>query len=297
MNTDKKTESFFHDEKLNNTFHEKGYVKFQLFNKQELEELNNFYKQIEKEHTQEGRNFHTTLNSSNESLIKRVNEFILPYYNRNLPKILKNYKHTIAGFLVKDGGENTEMCVHQDWTYVDEEKHSSFNIWVSLDDTNSFNGNLCFIPGSHKFIKSLRGSPNNPLYFEKYLHTAEKYLIDIPTKAGECIVFNQALIHASRGNRSKKARIATILSAYSKDADMLHFYFPKNSNFKKVERYKFSVNSMLEMKKDERPTNVELIDIINYKQIELDEKEFIKFCRKNISIKDQFKIFISALVK
>lgn len=271
------------DKNLNEDFHKNGFVKFPLFSEAELEEIKLFYEKIKKEQCiEEGRSFHTTLNTSNDALIKQVDEFVRPFFEKNLPRFLQNFKLTVGGFLAKDSGRNSEVTIHQDWTFVDESKYESFNLWVSLDKVGKWNGNMQAIPGSHKFAKCLRISPDIPTYFHDYKDKAAEYLVDIPTEAGECVMFYQSLIHASRKNLSSKQRVVSIISAYSAEADLLHFYLPEGKELSEIEKYKISRQSMLDLKKDQKPPHAEFIETVNYTPPNLSWEEFKTKCEQNV---------------
>lgn len=281
---DTSTRQVLSSEKLDEQFHKNGFVKFPLFSKKQINEIKAFYDEIVNEHNVEkGRAFHTTLNTSNRELIHKVNKFLRPYFENTLPKHLKDCKLTIGGFLVKDHGKDSTVTIHQDWTFVDESKFTSFNLWVSLEDTNFYNGNMQFVPGSHQFSKSLRISPDIPGYFVQFPEKAAGYLVDVPSKAGECVMFNQAVIHASRKNLSGKQRVSCVISAYPVEADLLHFYLPKGEPLTKIEKHRITAESMIELKKDQRPSQSELLGYVSYEPTNISPEEFEKKCREFIS--------------
>lgn len=275
-------EQILHSKKLNEQYHNIGYVKFPLFDKDEIMEIKSFYNKIKKDHNIEDRCFHTTMNTSNRNLIDKVNDFLLPYFTRHLPKHLKNYNLTIAGFLIKDPGKQSAVTIHQDLTYVDESRFTSFNLWVSLTDTHLLNGSMQFIPGSHKFYPSLRTSPDIESYFHSFKDKAAEYLVDVPSKAGECVMFNQALIHASRKNVQNQ-RPTCIVSGYSKDAEMLHHFIPIGEPLSKIEQHKISIKSMIEMKKNQRPPHSEFLGYVNYEPPKVSFEEFEQKCLTFVS--------------
>lgn len=265
---------------LQNQIDKKGYVKFPLFDKEEINIIKNFYLLVEKEHKNPNTLFDTTLNTSNRNLIEKTHQFLLPIFEKKLNQYVTNLNFTLAGFLVKHPGEKSAVTIHQDWNYVDESKFSSYSFWVSLDDVSVFNGCMQFIPNSQKFYPSLRVSPDIPDYFDKFKEKAADYLVDVPSKAGECVMFDQALIHASRRNHGKKPRVACILGSYPQEADLLHHYLPEENNLNAIEQYKISVESMISMKKNQRPPFSELLGHVSYTPPKITEKEFINFCKE-----------------
>jgi hypothetical protein len=263
---------------------QKGFTKFQLFDNKEINAIKNFYESIKLKHNiEEGRLFHTTMNTNNHLLIDEVHNFLMPFFETKLKNHVENLNFTLAGFLVKGSGKNSAVTIHQDWNYVDESKFSSYSFWLTLEDTNIFNGCMQFVPGSHKFFPSLRVSPNIPDYFHHFKEKAANYLVDVPSKAGECVMFNQGIIHASRRNYSKKSRVACILGSYPKDADLLHYYLPKGASLSKVEKYRITPLSMIHMKKDERPPFSEFLGYEIQKPLNINFDDFKEKGLKNIS--------------
>lgn len=272
------------NKELNNKLYKDGFVKFKLFDNDEVKAISDFYISVKNEHNVKDTLFHTTLNTSNAELIYKINDFLSPIFEKRLKEHLKSLNQTIIGFLVKSKGPNSAVTIHQDWNYVDEEKFNSFSVWVSLQDTNILNGCMQIIPGSHKFYKTIRTSPNNPEYFHDYKAKAADYLIDVPTKLGECLIFNQSIIHASRKNLSKEDRVSCILGVFPKEAKMLHYYSPTDEPLAKIEQYEINKESMIYMKKDQRPPHSKFIKYVSYVKPIVSEKEFVEKCKNVTSV-------------
>lgn len=279
------------NEILNKTFEERGYVSFPLFSPQEVQEIKKFYATIKGDHTSANSFFHTTLNTSNEHLIRRVNGFLRPYFQKNLATYLEGFELTIAGFLAKDSGPKTMVNMHQDWTYVDEQKFQAFNLWVCLDDTNRRNGCMQFVPYSHRFVDTLRVSPDIPGYFDSFKKEILPYLVDVPTKAGECVIFHQAILHASRKNISGKQRTACISCAYPSAAKLLHYFSPDPPSAGKLEKYEINLESLIQLKKDSRPDPGRLIENLDYNPPKVNLEDFKEYFGQRISVFSRVKFF------
>jgi len=261
-----------------------GYTKFPLFLPEDLKAIKQFHSKIESQHNVEkGRMFHTTMNTNDEQLIELVHQQLFPYFKRHLSSFVNDCKYTLAGFLVKESGKKSAVTIHQDWNYVDESLHSSFSFWVALEDTNVWNGCMQFIPGSRRFFPSLRISPDIPDYFDGFKEMAADYLVNVPSRAGECVMFNQSIIHASRRNFSGRQRIACILGAYPDNADLLHHYRPPENSLDKIEVHRISVRSMIGMKKDQRPPHSKMLGHVSYTPPIVDFKSFEFRCRNSVS--------------
>jgi hypothetical protein len=267
--------NIFINKKLNKQFSHKGYVKFQLFDDKEIEQIRNFYFDNidESQRSQSVHSFHATSCTSDISLIKEVDAFLKPFFLKALKFHIKNCKFIITNYLVKESTKNSQVTPHLDLSFVDEPQNVSFNVWVSLDDCNENSGNLQVVEGSHRFYNGVRVSPDQPKYFDDFQDKLNKYLKNIPTKAGECIVFHHNLIHASSKNKSGKPRVSCIISGYNINTQLYHFFYDK-SNPRKIEKYSVETLSFLELIHDQRPPHSELREIIDYIPYKMPYKEF-----------------------
>jgi hypothetical protein len=267
----------FKSESLNNSFFEKGVVKIQLFNKEQIERILKYYHEnvelMQKSELKES--FHMTSNLSDYQRKKDINDFLTPIYEFELSKHLINYKIAFSGYFVKEASENSEVPAHFDWTFVNEEEHFSFNAWVCLEESNYKNGNMQFIIGSHKFNKTLRVTPWRPHYFNEYQNEIKDYFVDVPTKAGECLIFHHSMIHSSRKNFTNKSRISTVAVAYCADAELIYCHWDEDAPTDKVEKYSMNTDAFLKMEKNQKP-NEKLF------------KEYMEYDIKDLSF-DQFK--------
>lgn len=264
----------FIDTKINNEFQLNGFVKIKLFNEQQVQELKTYYNTKAYKQRVSNDTFHVTSNSNNQTLIKEVTEFLKPIYNQELKKYLKNFELAIGNYLVKESGKNSAVKAHTDTTLVDESKDISFSAWVSLDDADYQTGNMQFIPGSHTFQSSLRVIPDRHQYYEKLQPLLPNYLIDVPTKAGECLIFLHSTIHASRKNNSGKPRIACVFGGHNLGAEQLFYYLPKEAPTDKIEKYKACTQTYLDLIKNEKPLHATFQKYVSYDFSQISLKEF-----------------------
>jgi len=264
----------FVKKQLNEDFSIKGYVKFQLFNNTEIEQIKQYY--IDNiasiQLSKSKHSFHATSCTSDTTLIKQVDDYLKPLFIKALEPHVVNCNYIITNFLVKESVKSSVVTPHLDLSFVDEPENVSFNVWVCLDDCNKKSGNMQIIEGSHKFFNSIRVSPSQPKYFDKYQNELKRYFQNIPTKAGECIVFHHNLIHASSENSIGRPRISCIISGYNKNANLYHYYYDE-SNPGKAEKYEIVPLSLLELIFDQRPPHSNLIDTIDYNQNMMNYKE------------------------
>jgi len=273
------------DSTLNRSLMEDGYVKFPLLSEDMVKELLSFYREhVEpKQKVRGGELFHTTSNASDLQLLNIVNDHLMTTLLPEVQKHLTDCGYTIGNYLVKESGSDSNVPAHQDWLIVEEPAHISFNIWVSLTDAGHNSGNLQFVKGSHKFAHTLRAL-TKPRYFDNLADRIPQYLVDVPTKAGECIVFNQSVIHASRINRSGQSRVSCVIGGYDGAADLLFFY-PDDERPDIIRKYAITRKTLLNMGGDYRPTieSTHLEDI-PFELHPMKAGDFDSLCRKNISL-------------
>lgn len=264
----------FIDSKLNKKFKRDGFIKIPLFNAMQVRELKEFYYSKASQQRVTNDSFHVTSNSNNQDLIKEVTDFLKPLFTQELKRYLKDCEFAIGNYLVKESGKDSAVKAHTDTTLVDESKDMSFSAWVCLEDADYRTGNMQFVPGSHTFRHSLRVIPDRHQYYEGIQHILPDYLIDVPTKAGECLIFLHSTIHASRTNQSGKPRIACVLGGHNKGAEQLFFFLPHGAPNDKIEKYKASTQTYLDLIKNERPQHATFIDYVKYDFSPMSMEEF-----------------------
>ena len=223
--------ALFYEEKLQRSFDLNGYVILPLLSEEDIAKLQN---NLEKELKQTPEGFYSTSFNEDENLKDRLNLEIENIVASNTKSIFKPHQKLGSCYLVKTPGEKGEMPLHQDWTVVEENQFDSVTVWIPLQDVDKKNGAMQVIPGSHKFSKKLR----SPL-FENPLREIEEELradlIDVNLKAGEAIIFSQALIHASPPNLSTTDRVAITYGLIAEEAQLLFYYKNQEGKGEKYE--------------------------------------------------------------
>lgn len=216
--------SIFLDNGLQRSFELNGYVTVPLLSKDEVEQLKVRYLESVQS-TPEG--FYSTSFSKDEKLKSTLDEAIQDSLKNKLDSVFQAHQNLGTCYLSKSPGQAGEMACHQDWTVVDESTYDSLSIWIPLQDVDTDNGALQVIPGSHRFSDIIR-SPFFPNPLGELGDELKKDLVDVPLKAGEAIVFNHALIHASPPNTTEELRLAVTYGIIHKDAQLM--FYAKNED-------------------------------------------------------------------
>lgn len=259
--------SIFKNKSLATQFEKEGFVVVPFFSEIEVSQLQTIYNGLPNNET---LSFESTSFLEDELLKEKINSSVDNVFSSKVNELFENYKTLGTSFLTKRSGENTKMPIHQDWTVVDESQFDSVTCWVPLVDTTVNNGALQVIKGSHKFSTVLRG-PSLPISFSAI--DLSPFLQTLELKAGEALIFNHALIHASHANLSQESRVAVTFGLTNKEAQLLMYYSNKN----KVEKWEMPDDMFLKYPKIRfTPTIGKLVEEFEYVFSKLTLKEINK---------------------
>jgi ectoine hydroxylase-related dioxygenase (phytanoyl-CoA dioxygenase family) len=166
--------------------------------------------------------FHSTINSADERLRDESNRLLEPIGARLVADLLVDHVVVANGFVTKRRGPEGEMRPHQDWTFVDERSHASFNLWMPLVDVDRRNGALCVLPGSHRLAYTIRGTRVSPA-LEQIKPYARDLCRPVPMRAGQVLIHDHRLVHASRENHTRRPRVVASFAAVPRGVQPLHF--------------------------------------------------------------------------
>lgn len=214
----------FRQREIQASFDHNGFVKLPLLTENQSNELFHFFKETQERHAIAGGLHHTTTDTLDQGLMLAVDEKIKSILFPELEKAMFDIKPLAATYHIKETGEGSQTGIHQDPTFVDETLFYSINVWVALQDIGIENGNLFFVPGSHRAVHSLRPMPSFPIYYEQFYHELPKQVVSVPLKKGEAVAFSNATIHGATDNLSGSIRLAATLLVCPKEAEWILYY-------------------------------------------------------------------------
>jgi ectoine hydroxylase-related dioxygenase (phytanoyl-CoA dioxygenase family) len=269
----------FLDKKKQQLFELNGYVVLNLLNSEEIKELSEAYKS---EDFGNPEGFYSTSFSKDEVLKTKLTSLIEAKVEAKAQKILTPFTSLGSCYLAKAPGEKSTMPWHQDWTVVDETQYDSMTIWIALQDVNEQNGAMKVIPGSHRFSDLLR-SPllGNPL--SEIESELEKDAQFVNLKAGQAIIFSQALMHASPPNLSNEKRLAVTYGFIPKTAS-LFFYYKNEAGL--IEKYQVpnTFFKRYNTQIGQRPSDGKLLETRSIKETKITLEEY-KLMKARFSMK------------
>ena len=175
-----------------------------------------------------------------------------------LGDLLVDYEVFYSNYMIKFPGDG-QIEAHQDFNFVDESRHTAFNLWCPLVDTDLGNGGLCVIPGSHNVFRTQRG-PNIPKALTQYNDRLKRYARWLPLVKGQAVIFDHKLIHYSPPNSTGQARVAVQSVLKPREAEAIHCVFDPPTG--RVKAYRIDKSFILESnlwdaRLDDRPLDHE----------------------------------------
>jgi len=218
----------FLDDRLEQHYQEKGYVLIDFVDKEKVAELKSLYDSYYSNLT---TGFFASQYDPNDLSKRDIYQSILKICAESMQQYFYETEPFIASFLVKKANSSSEVSPHLDWTFVDETQYSTVTIWCPLVDCSAVNGTLEVVEGSHQLMRTLRGSPQLPFAYSGYdLYQFSKL---IPVRAGQAVVYNHNLIHASKDNKSTNDRVAIGIGLKPREAPLFHIHQTPEGKLKK----------------------------------------------------------------
>lgn len=197
-----------------------GYVVIPFLSPAEVRELHEFFYAS---HNSIPDGMYATSHSTDFAFRQKMNEKIKATCQRAMAGVFENAVALGGTFMTKSKGEKGSLKPHQDWSIVDEDVFCSYNVWIPLVDVDENNGTIQILPRSHRFIKNIRGL-NISDSFEKVNAELWQYLKPVRMKAGDALVYDHRLIHASGINISDTPRLVIVYGVIPQSAEMRFYY-------------------------------------------------------------------------
>lgn len=267
------------DHRLDEKLLQQGYVVVPFLTKEVVDELKSFYYQ---HHPTQLEGMYATAHHLDIDFRIQMNDFIKSKFEYSIEKHFLNCQPLGGSYIAKYKGNNGSLEPHQDWNLVDEHKSRSFNIWVPLVDLNDKNGAIMIEPGSHLWDFNYR-SANIPFAYPEKVEELWKSMLRLDMKAGEALIYDHRLIHASANNESDEVRLACVFGIIPADTPM--YYYHKNENGD-IEVYDSNPDFFLYGNIFEGPKDLQMINVIKQKdEILSNENGWFYRIKKKLKIK------------
>lgn len=255
------------DKILDQQLLEEGYVIIPFLNEAEVADLKQFYQE---QKIEKPKGLYATAHVDDSAFRSRINDYIKAKNERAIEQYFDDCIPLGGTYIVKGAGEEGELMPHQDWNIVNEDEgHRSFNIWTTLVDTNEDNGAILILEKSHDKMRTFRGA-NIPCAFHQIYDEVWPNMKILPMKAGEALVYDHRLLHASHHNKTEELRLATVYGVISNSAQMKYYYQNNDS----IEEYNCTPDFYINENPFQGPNGLEKTRDISYDFPLLDQSTF-----------------------
>jgi hypothetical protein len=187
-------------------------------------------------------------------LRRSIYEGISAILNPKLDRLVTGYRIFLASFVTKKANStHGKLEPHQDYTLVDQSKDVALNIWVPLCNVDIKNGCMQMVDYSQRFDHISATSKNPSVYSNLIPELEANYLTTIPMTAGEALIFDSRVLHATGENGTPNERPAVLFSVVPCDAQPL-LYFWNSEVPTQLEMYEADTDFLLHLPARAYPT-------------------------------------------
>lgn len=247
-----------------------GYIVVPFLTPTEVDELKSTYYA---KHPTALNGMYATAHVPDIDLRMQMNNTIKSVFARAIDEVLINANALGGSYIAKGKNQNGTLTPHQDWNIVDEETFRSFNIWVPLVDLHENNGAICIMPKSHLWQHTYR-SANIPSMYSEVEPELWQQMTPLHMKAGEALIYDHRLIHASGENKTDEIRLATVMGVIPNEATM--FYYHQKDD-RHIEVYESNPDFFLYGNIFEGPKNLKLLYEIEHTLPYVSKQQFNYF--------------------
>lgn len=198
-----------------------GFVSFPLISAVQADALRTSYGQLRG--GWEGEGFCSDLVVDDPGYRRSVNTLLGDALDDVVSQRFDGYTPFLHNFLCKFPGDGSDLYLHRDWMYVDERQGDhTYVCWIALEDITGHNGQLRVLRGSHHLDDMLRGTDLVAPWLA-HTRTIEDRLLSVPLHAGDCIVFDNRVVHASFTNYTERPRVAAAVGMRPAGSQLVHF--------------------------------------------------------------------------
>ncbi|HWJ64781.1 MAG TPA: phytanoyl-CoA dioxygenase family protein [Acidimicrobiales bacterium] len=215
----------FFDPQLQDTLDTQGFAVLDLLDDDQVTALVDAYERLGRAPGDPERACISTFHTYDKDYKAATHEAVQAVLAPVLAETFDRQRALPSNFLVKWPGGFSGFGLHQDLSLVDEREHRSVEVWIGLCDIDDQNGQLWMVPGSHRWMPTLRGIQSFPFPFGQVTRRIiEDHAVPVPIRAGQAIVFNHATLHFSMPNRTDDKRLVAIADLIPEEAEHLHFF-------------------------------------------------------------------------
>jgi hypothetical protein len=151
-----------------------------------------------------------------------IDELVGPIFDRSLLPLLRKMQRLHSSVIVKPAGERA-VPPHVHPIFTLEQTQNTVFCWCALEDMVDANGVMEVLPGSHKLFPIMPMYNREPYFLPAWDEVCAR-MEPIYLKAGEALLFDESLIHASKANLTKDNRLALATHCIAADLEPIALF-------------------------------------------------------------------------
>jgi ectoine hydroxylase-related dioxygenase (phytanoyl-CoA dioxygenase family) len=187
---------------------------------------------------------HTTFLDEDLDYKRGADAAVAAVLGPRIAELLVGYRPVISSFVIK-AAHAAEVPLHIDWTFTERFDDIGINTWCPLVDVEASNGALRVLPGSHRLVSNIQG-PLIPPFFGSYAGDLADRTVLVPLKAGEAVMFDTTILHASGLNHTDRPRMAAGSRWAPEDASQVLYRQDPTSRGKRFEIFSMEDGGFVE---------------------------------------------------
>lgn len=220
--------------------------------------------------------YHCTFLDPDRSYKQAVDDLTRELFEDRTCALLDDHRMLTSNVYVKPPGTG-RFEIHQNWPVTDDIRDTTITLWCPLVDAGPQNGTIQVIPGSHKIVPDTF-SVGAPKYFNSfYDELIDHWLEPVTLRAGECILFDDGLLHWSDINRSDTPRWSAQLVFMPAEKTPVIYYFNGDDQPAHFELFEIGPEFFIDHGVDQlirRPTGLRSLGTAPARHLALDEPQF-----------------------
>lgn len=210
------------DASLEAQFRRDGFVVVDFIPPQVVDELLAAYEEFE---SGIDSGYYPSLMSPDEDYKAKTHFKVVDLLWPRFDRIIDGYEPMLGVFMVKHPGPDTEVPPHQDWIVADESERPTMNAWAPLTPVDAASGQMRVLPGSHKWLDGLRGSPSFPTQWQaEWERVRDELMVTVDIGVGQAMIYDIRLLHGTPPNLSERTRVVTSLYAVPQGVPSVHYH-------------------------------------------------------------------------
>lgn len=173
--------------------------------------------------------YHCTFLDTNIDYKRKVRGIIADNLMPHISNVLNNYRMLNGSFYVKPSGKG-KLEIHENWCHLQDISMTSVTAWIPLMPVTRANGTLEIIEGSHKLVPSI-ATFGGVHYFKDFEQQLEDDFFEpVDMVPGQCIIFDDTLLHYSRDNSVIDPRVAIQIEIIPAEVNPVLYYVDKQKH-------------------------------------------------------------------